>query len=54
MHVNHHRDCDFHTDQYNHECTCGATRPKHPDFDKHVERAEALRCLMRREAPLEH
>lgn len=41
--MGHRIDCDYWTDQYTWECTCGATRPKHPLFDDCVAKAEALR-----------
>lgn len=36
MTIQHHRFCAWHLDQYNWECTCGVSRPKHPEFDEYV------------------
>lgn len=40
----HHEDCEWHLDQYDWECTCGATRPKAPWFDEQVARAQKIRA----------
>lgn len=32
----HDLNCDWQLDQYDFECTCGATRPRHPDFVPHL------------------
>jgi hypothetical protein len=37
----HHRDCDYHLDQREDECTCGASRPKAPWFDSYVAECAA-------------
>ena len=41
--TDHHPDCDWFCDQYDFECSCGATRPKAPWFDEHARRCDAVR-----------
>lgn len=33
--ADHHWACDWHLDQYDDECCCGATNPRHPCMDKY-------------------
>jgi hypothetical protein len=39
----HHDNCEFWTDHYPHECTCGATMPRAPWFDEVERRVAAMR-----------
>jgi hypothetical protein len=39
----HHQYCGWHWDQYDSECTCGATRPKAVWFDAYVRECDEAR-----------
>ena len=49
MNISHHPVCDYWFEQYEFECTCGATRPKHPGFDDYVERCREAREYSRKQ-----